>query len=48
MKKRSVAEEPRFVAYKDVVRIRETSDDFEYHFDIAALAPFLWNEEDDK
>jgi GH18 family chitinase len=46
MKKWNVTEEPRFVAYKDVVRILETSDDFEYHFDNAALAPFLWNEAD--
>jgi GH18 family chitinase len=36
----------RFVAYKDVVRILAEYDDFEYHFDESALAPFVWNEED--
>lgn len=46
MSRWNITEEPRFVAYKDVVRILQDYDDFEYHFDQSALAPFLWNEAD--
>jgi GH18 family chitinase len=46
MAKWNVTEEPRFVAYKDIVRILESNTGFEYHFDNSALAPFAWNEAD--
>jgi GH18 family chitinase len=46
MSKWNITEEPRFVAYKDVVRILADYDDFEYFFDESALAPFVWNEQD--
>jgi len=46
MSKWNITEEPRFVAYKDIVRILEDYDDFQYFFDESALAPFVWNEQD--
>jgi len=41
-----IDDEPRFVAYKDIVRIQnEFPNEWAYTFDKSALAPILWNEE---
>jgi len=47
MEKYGIDDEPRFVSYKDIERIRaEFPNDWEYKFDKSALAPILWNEQD--